>query len=58
MTSLLGIIEGSSSGGTEDLKKVAEFVSEAVDNSLPYDLTAAADSGSTACVVRGRRTAG
>ena len=42
MTSLLGIIEGSSSGGTEDLKKVAEFVSEAVDNSLPYDLTAAA----------------
>ena len=40
MNSLLGIIEGNSEGGTEDLKKIAEFVSEVVDSSLPLEISA------------------
>ena len=41
MSELLGIISGSSAGGTEDLKKVAALVDEALDSATPVPIPAA-----------------
>jgi hypothetical protein len=41
MNELLGIISGSSEGGTEDLKKVAALVDEALDSASPVPVPAA-----------------
>ena len=40
MNAVIGIIEGTSENGTEDLKNVAGYVEQALDNSLPLAVDA------------------